>query len=52
MIDPRHALGRTAEDAAAAALARAGLSIVARNVRFREGEIDLVCRDADIWVFV
>jgi putative endonuclease len=25
---------------------------VARNVRFREGEIDLVCRDGDTVVFV
>jgi len=31
---------------------RAGLVVVARNVRFREGEIDLVCRDGRVWVFV
>jgi putative endonuclease len=52
MIDRRHALGRTAEGAAADALGRAGLAVVARNVRFREGEIDLVCRDGEVWVFV
>jgi putative endonuclease len=50
--DPRHVLGREAEDGAAAHLQRAGLRVVERNVRFREGEIDLVCRDRDVWVFV
>ncbi|MBI4246849.1 MAG: YraN family protein [Candidatus Rokubacteria bacterium] len=51
-MDPRHALGRAAEDAAAAFLGRAGLAVVARNVRLPEGEIDLVCRERDVWVFV
>ncbi len=51
-MDPRQALGRAAEDAAAAALRAAGLRIVARNVRLPEGEIDLVCRDGERWVFV
>jgi len=50
--DPRHALGKSAEDAAAAFLERAGLEVVARNVRFTLGEIDLVCRDRDVVVFV
>ncbi len=50
--DPRHARGRAAEDAAAASLARAGLRVVERNVRLREGEVDLVCREGDVWVFV
>ena len=52
MVDRRRTLGRDAEDAAAAHLARAGLRVVDRNVRFPLGEIDLVCRDRDIWVFV
>jgi putative endonuclease len=52
MADPRHALGRSAEDAAARFLERGGLRIVARNVRFAYGEIDLVCRDREVWVFV
>ena len=52
MSDARQTLGRAAEDAAAAFLARAGLRVVARNVRFEHGEIDLVCRDAGVWVFV
>lgn len=51
-VDARRAVGRDAEDAAARHLRRAGLQVVERNVRFREGEIDLVCRDGDVWVFV
>jgi len=52
MADPRQSLGRQAEDAAAAFLARAGLVVVERNVRFPLGELDLVCRDGGAWVFV
>lgn len=52
MPDPRQRLGRGAEDAAAAYLGGRGLTVVARNVRFPEGEIDLVCRDGPTWVFV
>ena len=52
MEDKRRTLGRAAEDAAANALTRAGLTVVARNVRFRAGELDLVCRDGAAWVFV
>lgn len=33
-------------------LERAGLRVVERNVRFPHGEIDLVCRDGDVLVFV
>jgi putative endonuclease len=51
-MDPRQALGRTAEAEAARFLERSGLAVVARNVRFPEGEIDLVCRHRDCWVFV
>jgi putative endonuclease len=50
--DPRQALGRAAEDAAAAHLTGAGLKILERNVRLGHGEIDLVCRDGDVVVFV
>jgi putative endonuclease len=50
--DPRRGLGRRTEEAAAAFLAAQGLTVVARNVRLTEGEIDLVCRDGDTWVFV
>ena len=52
MSDPRQTIGRDAEDAAAVFLTRRGFRVVGRNVRFREGEIDLVCRDRDVWVFV
>jgi putative endonuclease len=52
MADPRHVRGQEAEQAAARHLERAGLTIVERNVRFRQGELDLVCRDGDAWVFV
>jgi putative endonuclease len=52
VTDRRGALGRNAEEAAAAHLERAGLRVIERNVRFREGEIDLVCRDGPTWVFV
>ncbi len=52
MVDVRHLRGRAAEDAAARLLERAGLVVVGRNVRFRQGELDLVCRDGDAWVFV
>ena len=51
-MDARRTRGNAAEDAAAACLERAGLRVVARNVRLPEGEIDLVCRDRDAWVFV
>ena len=48
MGDPRHLLGRATEDAAARLLERSELRIVARNVKLRQGEIDLICRDQDV----
>jgi len=51
-MDPRHLRGARAERQAAAALQSAGLRVVERNVRLTRGEIDLVCRDGDVWVFV
>jgi len=45
-------VGADAEQRAARVLEAAGLRVVERNVRFRGGEIDLVCRDGDAWVFV
>ena len=44
--------GRYAEDLAAAHLAAHGLLLLARNVRCRAGEIDLVCRDGVVLVLV
>jgi putative endonuclease len=43
--DPRRALGRLGEDLAEAHFARLGFSTLARNVRTREGEIDVIVFD-------
>ncbi len=45
-------IGRLGEDLAANALCAQGYRVVERNWRCREGEIDLVTRDAEAWVFV
>lgn len=52
MRDPRRALGALGEAAAARALERQGVRIVARNARTRYGELDLVGRDRAGSVFV
>ena len=44
--------GRWGEDLAAQALTVHGCDIVERNWHCPSGEIDLVARDADVWVFV
>lgn len=44
--------GKRSEDAAARWLAKQGLQLVARNVRYRFGEIDLVMNDDEVLVFV
>lgn len=51
-MDKRHALGESGEAMAAAYLEKRGLKIVARRVRLRRGEIDIVARDGAEWVFV
>jgi putative endonuclease len=51
-VDQRRSLGLAAEAEAAAFLERAGLRVMGRNVRFPEGEIDLVCFDGPVLVFV
>jgi len=50
--DPRQRLGRLGEAAAADALERDGLRVVARRFRLRTGEIDLVAERDDLVVFV
>jgi putative endonuclease len=50
--DPRRALGRLGERLAAAHLQRLGFAILARNVRTRHGEIDLIAFDGDVLAFV
>lgn len=49
---PRQRAGDAAEDAACARLTAAGCRILARNVRFREGELDIVADDGGTLVFV
>lgn len=48
----RVGLGRRGEELAARALAREGYTIVARNWHCTEGEVDIVARDGEEWVFV
>jgi putative endonuclease len=49
---PRQRAGDAAEAEACARLEAAGCRILARNVRFREGEIDIVAEDGGTLVFV
>ena len=44
--------GATGEDAAARHLESRGFKVLARNWRYRQWELDLVCRDGDTVVFV
>lgn len=51
--DPdRRRLGREAEALACRYLEGNGLEVVARNYRALRGELDIICRDGDFWVFV
>jgi putative endonuclease len=50
--DPRHALGRDAEDRALEWLESQGLSLLTRNWRGNRGELDLVMWHGDILVIV
>jgi putative endonuclease len=50
--DARRALGRRGEELAAAHLTRLGFAIVARNVRTRAGEIDVIAFDGSTLAFV
>ncbi|MEX0584624.1 MAG: YraN family protein [Natronospirillum sp.] len=43
--------GAAAEQHAAEHLEKAGLTVLARNVQCRWGEIDLILRDGNYWVF-
>ncbi len=49
---PKHVLGKYGELVAAEYLMRQGNEIVERNWHCRQGEIDLVAKDQDQWVFV
>jgi putative endonuclease len=46
------ALGASAERAACRHLKARGLTVVDRNYRALRGELDIICRDGDAWVFV
>ena len=46
----RGALGRYGEDVAARHLVAAGLTLLARNWRCRDGEVDIVAREGDVLV--
>lgn len=46
------AAGSAAEEQAARFLAGRGLRVVARNFRVRGGEIDLICQEGGVTVFV
>ena len=48
----KHVLGKYGENAAAEFLKRQGYEIVERNWHCRSGEIDLIARENDSWVFV
>ena len=50
--DSRRSLGHFGEVVAEGHLRRSGYEIVERNWRCRQGEIDLVAREAGDWVFV
>lgn len=49
---PKQRAGAAAEEAAARLLQQHGCTIVARNVRFREGELDIVAREGELILFV
>jgi putative endonuclease len=50
-VRAKDAVGRYGEDVAARHLTDAGLEIVERNWRCREGEIDIVARERSVLVF-
>lgn len=50
-VDRRRALGRLGEQLAERRLQRLGFSVLARNLRTRDGEIDLIAFDGTTLVF-
>src|SRR5512134_4081862 len=49
---PKQRAGDAAESAAARHLLAHGCTLVARNARYPEGELDLIVRERDVLVFV
>ncbi len=52
MTNLRKELGLSGEDQAAAYLEKQGLAVIERHFQTRWGEIDLICRHRDNWIFV
>ncbi|MDR2109730.1 MAG: YraN family protein [Spirochaetaceae bacterium] len=48
---PNPGAGKRGEDRAAALLEAAGLSVITRNFRSRQGEIDIIAREGETIVF-
>ena len=49
---PKQRAGAAAEEAAARHLSARGLTLLVRNARYPEGELDLIMRERDVLVFV
>ena len=52
MATPHQALGAYGEELATTHLRQLGYEIIMRNWQCRAGEIDIIARDANEWVFV
>ncbi len=52
MTKARQSLGRRGEQLAADKLSSLGCEIVARNFRCPAGEIDLIAKQGEVWIFV
>lgn len=52
MTDRRAAVGEMGEGLAARLLRSKGMKIVGRRIRFARGELDIVAKDGNEWVFV
>lgn len=50
--DNKRTIGKDYEELAAAFLTKQGLTIIGKNYRDRQGEIDLIARDGEYLVFV
>jgi len=51
-VSSRGNLGRDGEETAVRHLEHLGYVVVGRNVRLPGGEIDVICKDKDVFVFV
>jgi putative endonuclease len=51
-MNRRGTVGRYGEDLAVRLLQQSGYAVIGRNVRLPGGEIDIICKDGDVIVFV